>query len=200
MRANDKKFMPQHPTYIDAISSLLTNRLPDLGPGNPNSAVRPQIAALTLEVAFPGQKIVDHSAARCCLSALWLWHDFLDESHTISQEIHTLEGSYWHGIMHRREPDYGNAKYWFRRVPTHPIHKPLATAAATLAQQAPLDATAQYLATQATWDAHRFVDLCEAIARGRSKCESLAREIAATEWRLLFDHCYRQATQRATDH
>ena len=52
----------------------------------------------------------------CCLSALWLFHDELDRSHSISQEIHTAEGSYLHGIMHRREGDYSNAKYWFRKA------------------------------------------------------------------------------------
>ena len=45
--------------------------------------------------------------AACCLCGLWLLHDFLDESHSLSQEITTDTGSYWHGIMHRREPDYG---------------------------------------------------------------------------------------------
>ncbi len=65
------------------------------------------------------------SAARRCIESgiLLLW-DFLDESHEISQ---TMEGKgsprtadYWHAIMHRREPDAGNASYWFRRVGSHP--------------------------------------------------------------------------------
>jgi len=159
--------------------------------------LRPQLAALTVENAFPGQCIVDHDAARCCLSALWLWHDFLDESHSISQEIHSIDGSYWHGIMHRREPDYGNAKYWFRRVPRHPIYEPLGAAARELATKADLDEPAKFLASQTTWDAFRFVDLCEAVAHGRSKCEQLAKEVARLEWELLFDSCYRAAIRDA---
>jgi hypothetical protein len=30
------------------------------------------------------------------LSGLWLWHDFLDRSHEISQAVHTASGSFWH--------------------------------------------------------------------------------------------------------
>ena len=174
------------------------DRLPELGRGVPNTAVRPELATLTVETAFAGQRVVDLSAARCCLSALWLWHDFLDESHTISQDIHTVEGSYWHGIMHRREPDYGNAKYWFHRVGNHPVFEPLAKAAASFAEKSPLDAPAEYLRSQSDWHPLRFVDLCEAIARGRSKCETLARQVARLEWQLLFDHCYHQATGQLT--
>ena len=174
-------------------AGLLGERLHDLGPGNPNSAMYPQLASLTLDSIFPGKKITDHNAARCCLAALWLWHDFLDESHTISQEIHTVDGSYWHGIMHRREPDYGNAKYWFRRVGRHPIYEPLAARARELATDDQLDAPAQFLAEQADWDPYRFVDLCESVASSRSQCEKLAREVAVFEWQLLFDHCYRAA-------
>lgn len=185
------KFSPAE--FGSSIASLITDRLPELGPGKPNAAARPQLVALTIESAFSDRNVVDHDAARCCLAGIWLWHDFLDESHAISQEIGTIDGSYWHGIMHRREPDYGNAKYWFRRVPRHPIFEPLAEAARELTAGKKLDPAAEFLATQKSWDANRFVDLCEAIAGGQSKAELLAREVARAEWRLLFDHCYRDA-------
>src|SRR5436309_2004860 len=152
--------------YTPAIERLIADRLPELGPGSPNLAVREQLAGLSLEQAFAGNKVVDRDAAQCCLSALWLWHDFLDESHKISQDIDAVDGSYWHGIMHRREPDFGNAKYWFRRLPAHPIFGPLAAAAREQAAKAQLDEPAKFLATQKLWDAFGFVDLCEAIARG----------------------------------
>ncbi len=180
-------------TYAPEIDGLITERLPVLGPGSPNEAMRPRLAALTIEKSFAGRSIEDREAARCCLSGLWLWHDFLDESHRFSQEIETVDGSYWHGIMHRREPDYGNAKYWFHRVPRHTIFGPLAAAASERAREVELDEPAKFLAAQKSWDAFRFVDLCEAIARGKSRCEELAREIARVEWELLFEHCYRKA-------
>ena len=179
--------------YRPAFAALLDDRLPALGPGTQIESARPKITALALNRSLAGEKIVDFVASRCVLSGLWLWHDFLDESHRLSQDIDTVEGSYWHAIMHRREPDYGNAKYWFRRVPQHATFQPLAAAARELAAKAKLDGPAEFLATQKSWDAFRFVDLCEAIARGRSQCEQLAREVARAEWRLLFEHCYRAA-------
>ena len=179
--------------YGPAIAVLLEDRLPELGPGTPNEGARPKLTALALNRSLAGAKIVDFVASRCVLSGLWLWHDFLDESHRLSQDIDTVDGSYWHAIMHRREPDYGNARYWFRRVPQHAIYEPLAAAARELAAKAKLDGPAEFLAMQKSWDSFRFVDLCEAIARGRSQCEQLAREVARAEWRLLFDHCYRAA-------
>jgi len=180
--------------YGPAIADLLIgDRLPELGPGTPIKVVRPMIQAIALNRTLCGHKIVDQSAAQCCLSALWLWHDFLDESHSISQDVETSDGSYWHAIMHRREPDYSNAKYWLRRVSDHPIDQPLAAAARDLAASARLDPAAEFLTRQSTWDPFQFVDLCEAIARGRSQAEQLAREIARVEWQLLFDHCFRKA-------
>lgn len=53
-------------------------------------------------------------------AGLWLYVDDLDRSHEISQSMKDATGSYWHGIMHRREGDFGNSHYWFDRTGQHP--------------------------------------------------------------------------------
>lgn len=181
------------PTFRELLED---DRPSDLGPGQPNEALRGKLAALSVDSLAGDKRILDEQAANCCLAGLWLRHDFLDESHKLSQEIETPDGSYWHGIMHRREPDYGNAKYWFRRVGEHAIFADLGTQAAQLAHGAKLDGPASFLAS-GQWDAYRFIDLCEAIAAGRSKCGDFARQVARIERELLFESCWRRAFANA---
>jgi hypothetical protein len=135
--------------YGQAIAALIPAGLTmPLDAGRPNPAVRNELAALSIETAFAGRKITDIAMARCCVSGVWLLHDFLDESHTISQNIATPSGSYWHGIMHRREGDFSNAKYWFDRVGDHPVFASL-----TMADGSP-------------WDAYQFAPSALAMRHG----------------------------------
>jgi hypothetical protein len=164
-----------------------------LGPGSPEPALRGRLQALAAENLFAPQPVRDRDMAAACLAGLWLYHDFLDESHTISQGIETPAGSYWHGIMHRREPDAANAKYWFRQVGGHPVFAPLAIAAAEIARRCDGPPAARFLATQTAWDPFAFIDLCEEARTGRSAAEALCRAVQQREWELLFEHCYRPA-------
>ncbi len=179
-----------HAGYPPALAELL-RRLPlaPLGPGTPDPSLRGQLEALD-DAAFGG-KITDQGMANACRAGLWLAFNFLDEAHTISQDLHTAEGSYWHALMHRREPDHANAAYWFRRVGTHTVFEPLRQAAVELAASAPPQGA--FLARQERWDPFAFNDLCEASHEETAPCHDLCRQVQRHEWELLFDYCYRQA-------
>jgi len=172
---------------------LAEERENPLGPGKPNAIARPLLESMTLERAFAPHPIGDRNMAQACLAGLWLYHDFLEESHAISQQIRTATGSFWHGLMHRREPDSWNSKYWFERVGQHPVFPTLCNSARELADNdAPLPET-RFLVEQNRWNPFAFIDLCEAARLGKTSAESLCRRIQLKEWRLLFDFCYRQA-------
>jgi hypothetical protein len=178
------------------LRTLLGGAVPlcELGPGRSHEDKRAALAALDDRTLFAGRPVKDKCLAKCCYSGLWLVFDFLDESHQISQDVSTVEGSYWHGIMHRREPDFDNAKYWFRRVPRHPVFETLCMAARQLVTaRHESDPHAGILLHEQGWDPFEFIDLCEAIARGKSHCDELAREVARKEWELLFRFCYEGA-------
>jgi len=103
-----------------------------------------------------------HPEALAVKSGLLLWNDDLDGAHAIAQDLDDLHGAYLHGVMHRREPDYGNSKYWFRRVGAHPLFPQLRTAALELLSEAPrTDPYRKALEKSAAWDAFQMVDWCE---------------------------------------
>jgi len=118
------------------------------------------------------------------LSGLYLYFGCLDQAHSIAQDLNTAEGSFWHGIMHRQEPDAANAAYWFRKVGKHPIFPTLRAEANRLR-----------FMTGAEWNPFEFIEFCEsARMRPGSEEEGIAMRIQLAEWQLLFDYC---ATSRA---
>lgn len=145
------------------------------------------------EVLFD-QEPVSREFASCVESALYLYFSDLDRSHTISQNIGSTTGSFLHGIMHRQEPDFSNAKYWFRKTAGHPILGALresALAALGVRDAAGLRASIE---SRPEWDPFWMVDQCEAAHRdGGSALEGELLRIQRAEWQLIFDDCYRRA-------
>jgi hypothetical protein len=178
--------------YGPEIRALLSRApLNPLDAGAPDAAARPLLAALSNE-SFQPKTVRDPLMASCCRAGLWLRFNYLDESHKISQDIETPEGSFWHGILHRREGDFDNAKYWFRRVGTHPVYTELCESAAKLAAATP-ESPATTIAWKTTWDALAFVDLCAKVISGWTAGAPLCQEVQRREWELLFDYCWRNA-------
>ena len=133
-----------------------------LGPGKPREELHQPIKLLKLPAV--------------CMTGLWLRCDFLTESHEISQELHSHEGSFWHAVMHRREPDAFNSKYWWRLVGPHPVLD-------QLVEQAP---ALGYKYTSP----HNFVDFCERVRDRSNDDENLAVRVQQLEWELLFEWCW----------
>jgi hypothetical protein len=88
---------------------------------------------------------------------LWLYVDAIDRAHDLVQDMDTHTGAHLHAIVHRREGDFSNSKYWYARV----------------GRQLP-----------AGFEARGFVDRCE--AAGDSNPEPLI-ELQRAEWRALYD-------------
>ncbi len=185
---------PFDPAFAgSSLAALLRDApLSPIEPGTPDRAREPLLKALAADDAFLPRRVADRDAADACRAGLWLLFNFLAESHAISQELHGADGAYWHALMHRREMDFSNSMYWFRRVGVHPIYASLQAAAREMADGAP-HPSARFLKTNTAWDAFAFVDLCEESQAGRSPCEALCRRVQQREWQLLFDHCYRKA-------
>ena len=57
------------------------------------------------------------------MAALFLYLSCFEEAHQLLEICETQEGKLWHAILHRLEPDSGNAAYWFRKAGPHPIDR-----------------------------------------------------------------------------
>ena len=118
-------------------------------------------------------------------SALLLWNDDLDASHTLSQVLPDAFGSWLHGTMHRREGDFPNSKYWFRRVGTHPGFAQMARRAGAVLAEVGGTPESGLAALTERWDPFAFVDLCAAATRHGSASVAVLESLQAAELELL---------------
>ena len=160
---------------------------------HPRSLIK-ELQTITLEDLL-GAKVSDRLMAQAVRAGLLLVVDAWNEAHEVAQDLDSVEGSYWHGIVHRREPDAGNAKYWFRRVGTHPIFARLGEWDSSFSP--PVKQVFSKLIPSGSWDPFMFIDVCVGNVDGDSSelCSTLVT-LQAREIRLLLEHCIRHATDQ----
>lgn len=146
-----------------------------------------------IEVILPQLGLTGTSAE----AGLWLLAGHLDRSHSVSQELHHADGSYWHGIMHRTEGDYWNAKYWMRRAPQHSIRAPLVQQIQEKAEHLlqlenpalqQLIVPVRQLLNSPETVAEGLIDLVEQAVSKQTEWMQPLQMICWWEWQLLFQH------------
>jgi hypothetical protein len=141
----------------------------------------------SLKNLLPGS---DHGTRLALSAALLQIHDFWTLSHEAAQEADDQGerhfSAYWHGIAHRREPDAGNAGYWFRRVGNHEIFTLLADQSEPLLDVHGDSGLTARLLGKGGWNPMAMIDLCTQ-ARPGTPQETIARRLQRLEMQLLLD-------------
>ncbi len=161
---------------------LATAEPSDLGPG-PREGVMTE-AAVRAAVSRSGP------ASPELLALILLWHDHHEPAHQLVQSLENADASYVHAILHRREPDYWNSKYWFRRVGRHAIFPDLGRRAAEALESRGARTLGAALTPGGQWDPMAFVDACEQAAGPKGRAgkvdeASCLREVQRIEFELL---------------
>jgi len=182
-------------TPLDVLAALAVSALggaQSLGPPlNQQQPPRPRLGRM-----LSGQEIAtlipqaSRKEVLAVSAGLLQIHDFWDLSHVAAQDADALGearfSAYWHGICHRREPDPGNAAYWFRRVGRHAIFPVLADLARPILDQHGDSSLSSRLLGHGGWNSQAMIDL-GTDARPGSRDESLALRLQRLEMQILID-------------
>ncbi len=173
------------PTSLEAI--FATPDTPSLGP-----EIRRGVLGATEATAVANRTLMASgltgSKADALRALVLLWNDHLDEAHAMVQDLASADAAFVHGIVHRREPDYGNARYWFQKVVRHPVLETLAEAAAPVLAAHP--SLPYRLIREGTWDPFAFIDAVAIASRqpGSAPEVGLLRDLQRQETLVLARH------------
>ncbi len=108
--------------------------------------------------------------------------DEIGEAHRLVGDASGDSASYWHGMIHRREGDFENARHWYRRTGRHPAFAELHQRGSSLSAD---------VAGQMDWDPYLFTGLCERAAFGEPNDALVA--LQKMEFEVMFAYVWRQA-------
>lgn len=156
---------------------------PALFPTQPREAVISQ--EILYADLFPGQSGAE---VELCRAGLLLWNDDLDSAHPIVQNIETPTGSFWHAIIHRREGDFSNARYWWRRTGAHPVFDEICDLVLHRVADFPF---LDELRNAQGWEPIAFTDFCERAQTTGDNSGGL-EEVQRLEMKVLLEWCASQ--------
>jgi hypothetical protein len=119
-------------------------------PDEPETIIR--IREATDEDLLGGQTPAAPEYVPILRAALFYLFDSYPDSHTLAQESSTDLASYLHGMLHRREGDFDNARYWFRTAGQLPFFPELHRRVGEYSPD---------FAKQFNWDPYLFTYHCE---------------------------------------
>ena len=174
-------------SFLEAIA---TDDLPELGPG-PRAGVLPPEELLAKADAWLADKKLSARTTKLFRAAALLWHDHHDAAHLIVQDDPSSEASFLHAILHRREPDASNARYWINRVGRHPVYVTIAKRVSEYLEGDEFKRWRDILVPEGVWDPEGFVDACY-ICNPREFTYPLFQQIQRIELEALLDYLRRR--------
>ena len=121
------------------------------------------------------------------------------DENKIAQELVSPTGSFWHAIMHRREGDFSNSKYWYHRCPNHHVIRLLGAVSSSLTNGFDGDRVVRRVISGG-WNPDALVDLVEEVDPKPSDPRfDLAVKLQRAEWTGLFEYCVHQAVDADFD-
>jgi hypothetical protein len=149
------------------------------------------VATLANRGAKGGRTGVGTGDRSSCLEAgLWLLAGDLGRCHALCQEVGTAYGAAWHAMMHRREGDFWNSKYWWRRAGDEGARggrwwRALAGELQRILAGAPGRVRAEVESLGGDYDPAAFVDLVE-LRQGDAEARATLLDVQRWEWASLF--------------
>ncbi len=175
------------PIYGDFIDRLFLHEelLARLTPREPVSTELLLRVRAAEDAALSGGRTIGHAGNFALVrGGLFYALDALDEAHAFFQNAPGDLGSYWHGMLHRREGDFDNARYWFRRAGTLPSFGALHRAAAEFSAD---------MAKQSNWDPYLLTGECEQARHGAEEGVAALVRLQRVEFDGVFDYTWRQS-------